>query len=279
MLSDFGLSKEMTPRETYHSSGVMRYHGTSGWIAPEIINASENTGSLGLSKSADIFSLGCVFYYIIYDGKHPFGEGEARQKNILSNKSLIDDFRIMSDDGLLTGDGIPKGLVVMGNVLAGAMIEPQPERRPPIASVLKFPMFWSKKEKLNFLVDVSDSMDSDATVAEKLRLGQRKVFGYDWRQKLSLRLQENLTDPTTKHRSYNARTIKDLLRVIRNKKNHYSDFSEELKQELGDVPDGFLDYFESRFPELIVYVYKNMQSFRDEQNFRDYYEQNEEYTF
>ena len=42
--------------------------GTIGWRAKEVINSEEK------NLSADIFSLGCIFYYIYNSGIHPFGE-------------------------------------------------------------------------------------------------------------------------------------------------------------------------------------------------------------
>lgn len=36
--------------------------------------------------AVDIFSLGCVFYYVISGGKHPFGDSLRRQANILSGE-------------------------------------------------------------------------------------------------------------------------------------------------------------------------------------------------
>ena len=36
--------------------------------------------------SVDVFSLGCVFYYVLSGGHHPFGESFRRQYNILSGE-------------------------------------------------------------------------------------------------------------------------------------------------------------------------------------------------
>ena len=41
---------------------------------------------LSKTTKVDIFSLGCVFYYILSRGDHPFGRRFEREKNILSNK-------------------------------------------------------------------------------------------------------------------------------------------------------------------------------------------------
>jgi len=37
----------------------------------------------------DIFSLGCVFYYILSKGEHPFGKRFEREKNILNQKHSL----------------------------------------------------------------------------------------------------------------------------------------------------------------------------------------------
>ena len=48
----------------------------------------------------------------------------------------------------------------------------------------------------------------------------------------------------------------DLLRAIRNKRHHYQELPEALKRSLGDLPDGFATYFMSRFPLLLMHVYR-----------------------
>ena len=50
-----------------------------GWIAPEMM-----TGQSSNTCAVDIFSLGCVFHYVMSRGVHPFGASYKRQGNILS---------------------------------------------------------------------------------------------------------------------------------------------------------------------------------------------------
>ena len=64
------------PMHMLLSSGVA---GTEGWIAPEMLLGNRSTTCL-----VDIFSMGCVYYYLLSRGKHPFGENFHRQANILS---------------------------------------------------------------------------------------------------------------------------------------------------------------------------------------------------
>lgn len=44
------------------------------------------------------------------------------------------------------------------------------------------------------------------------------------------------------YRKYNFTSLKDLLRVIRNKHNHFREMPTELRELLSPQPDGFLWY-------------------------------------
>lgn len=44
----------------------------------------ESSNKYFQTTSVDIFSLGCVFYYVLSNGGHPFGDTVKRQLNILS---------------------------------------------------------------------------------------------------------------------------------------------------------------------------------------------------
>lgn len=38
----------------------------------------------------DLFSAGCVFYYVISKGRHPFGDSLHRQANIMNGEYSLD---------------------------------------------------------------------------------------------------------------------------------------------------------------------------------------------
>ena len=42
------------------------------------------------TTAIDIFSLACVFYYVLTSGKHPFGDSLHRQANIISGEYTLD---------------------------------------------------------------------------------------------------------------------------------------------------------------------------------------------
>ena len=67
VLADFNTAKDVSSGES--SSTQLGPVGTMGYIAPEMYSAPIGANL----EKADIFSLGCVFYYTLSDKGHPFG--------------------------------------------------------------------------------------------------------------------------------------------------------------------------------------------------------------
>ncbi len=84
-LSDFGFVKKTSPRETFTQSGLK---GTQKWMAPEILELMEDdeiTEYPRGSIQSDTFAAGCVFFYFLTRGKHPFGKSFQILMNIVGN--------------------------------------------------------------------------------------------------------------------------------------------------------------------------------------------------
>jgi len=248
MISDFGLCKKLKVGRMSFSrrSGVA---GTEGWIAPEMLLGHRST-----TCQVDLFSMGCVYFYMLTKGRHPFGENFHRQANILSSRFNLD---------LLNQQILHQSLIQK-------MLSPEPTDRPPAAALLKHPVFWGKEKVLNFLQEVSDRVDKDedgsAVLASLERFGDQVTKG-DWYQLLDKEVREDLR----KHRSYRGRSVRDLLRAIRNKKHHYRELTEEAKILYGRMPGEFTDYWCRRFPRLVIHTYTSMQCVKYENNFIKYY--------
>lgn len=58
----------------------MAGYGSSGWQAPEQLLHGRQT------RAVDLFSLGCVLFFCITGGRHPFGDPLERDINITKNK-------------------------------------------------------------------------------------------------------------------------------------------------------------------------------------------------
>lgn len=83
--ADFGYSKPTNNRGSASMSGP---RGTNCWVAKEIIPFLRLRNCEGLvgrcSKQGDIFSAGCVFFFFLTRGVHPFGiEGNDNELSIL----------------------------------------------------------------------------------------------------------------------------------------------------------------------------------------------------
>ncbi|KAI4900566.1 hypothetical protein NFI96_026756, partial [Prochilodus magdalenae] len=254
MISDFGLCKKLAVGRHSFSrrSGVP---GTEGWIAPEVL--SEDAKHNPTCK-VDIFSAGCVFYYVVSQGSHPFGKSLQRQANILLGAYSLT---------LLEPDR-HEDIVAMN--LIEQMLSMEPEKRPSAERVLKHPFFWTLEKQLQFFQDVSDRIEKeplDGPIVRQLERGGRAVVKGDWREHITVPLQTDLR----KFRSYKGGSVRDLLRAMRNKKHHYRELPEEVQETLGSIPDDFVFYFTSRFPHLLLHTHLAMRTCAQERPFLPYY--------
>ncbi len=77
----------------------------------------------------------------------------------------------------------------------------------------------------------------DQTLLHKLEaVCEEAIGGPSWGSALEPEVIANLG----KYRKYNSSSLRDLLRVIRNKHNHFREMPSDLQQRLGALPEGFL---------------------------------------
>ena len=55
--------------------------------------------------------------------------------------------------------------------------------------------------------------------------------------------------------------------------NHYNESAENVKKALGSLPDGFLEYFTTRFPNLVWHTYCVMEAYRKYKPLDQFYPQ------
>uniref|UniRef100_A0A452UT09 Serine/threonine-protein kinase/endoribonuclease IRE1 n=1 Tax=Ursus maritimus TaxID=29073 RepID=A0A452UT09_URSMA len=254
MISDFGLCKKLAVGRHSFSrrSGVP---GTEGWIAPEMLSEDCKDNP---TYTVDIFSAGCVFYYVISEGSHPFGKSLQRQANILLGAYSLDCLHPEKHEDVIARELIEK------------MIAMDPQKRPSAKHVLKHPFFWSLEKQLQFFQDVSDRIEKeslDGPIVKQLERGGRAVVKMDWRENITVPLQTDLR----KFRTYKGGSVRDLLRAMRNKKHHYRELPAEVRETLGSLPDDFVRYFTSRFPHLLSHTYRAMEPCSHERLFQPYY--------
>ncbi|KAK3437375.1 hypothetical protein EUGRSUZ_C02042 [Eucalyptus grandis] len=260
-LSDMGISKYLS-KDKSSLGNHATVCGTIGWRAPEQLSLDGRQ-----TQKVDMFSLGCVLFFCVTRGKHPFGKTTEREYKIDHN---IKDLSCV--------EFIPEA-----HDLILHLLDQDPKLRLKASEVLHHPFFWSSYMRLKFLHDVSDKVEVEAKKArsvplkasgavthkveseaeagkdnldlpKKLEDIAHSVFGEDWTNLMDKDVMKDLN--LNRHTSYEGSSIRHLLRAVRNKFNHLMDAPEKVKAILGSNPNGLDAYFTKRFPRLLIESYK-----------------------
>jgi len=190
-----------------------------------------------LTQMLDIFSLGCVLHYVLIPGEHPFGQWFEREANIVNDKLDLAHLKKTPDAlDLLT-----------------RMLRRNQRTRPSASEVCSHPFFWQASKKLDFLTELSDRLEHEpaesACVLALERNAEVIIGKAGWESRLDLLLLEDMS----KYRRYDTTSVRDLLRLIRNKRHHFHELPESTKALMSPLPIGFQLYFDLRFPELLLH--------------------------
>lgn len=175
LVSDFGLARRLEQDQSSFAPTANNLAGSLGWRAPECIqgqvrlnedfdprHSSQSSSSSSsdllelssdekpkerhrLTKAVDLFALGCLYFWVIMSGEHPYGATYDRESNIVKgdivNLSALD---IMGEEGW------------EARALITSLLSMHPAARPETAECLVHPFFWTPAKRLNFLCDASD---------------------------------------------------------------------------------------------------------------------------
>jgi serine/threonine-protein kinase/endoribonuclease IRE1 len=293
-ISDMGLGKQLAGQSSYgggsllsnsslraqsnggQSSIIGSGPGSVGWQAPEVMavrmpsdasarsdgangsNPPNESGSdvspidvspsARISRSVDIFSLGCIFYSTMIPGSHPFGEWYEREANIMHDRPNIEPLREFSMEAYH---------------LVRSMLKRNACERPTAKQIREHPFFWSSDRRISFICDFSDRIESDYANAavdgslsciRKLLIVERnasQVVGTSWDRSLD----DDLINNVQRFRTYDPSSVRDLLRLVRNKHHHFDELPSSLKTSFDFKTEGLMAYFEKKFPNLLIHCY------------------------
>jgi len=130
---------------------------------------------------------------------------------------------------------------------------------PITKEVLSHIIFWDHEKKLRLIMDLSDHLEfiqaSHPTVRKLEEVARRfKILdgcNNDW----STVLDRVLLYELNKYRKYNLQSAADLIRFIRNKRNHFWDLPDAGQKLLSKSSEKFLRYFTKKLPNLTIMCY------------------------
>ncbi len=266
--------------------------GTVGWQPPEVIRhrrygapraiaavSAAGGGEFSMllddasrrpTSKVDIFSLGCVYHFTLVPGEHPFGAGGDREGNILGNAPRLAALG-------RTPDALE---------LVRGMILHDPARRPKASEVCCHPFFWNASKRLGFLEAVYNRLKGENERSPLLRSLEKHACAvvcsgisgsdadrtksyYGWGAVLDAEFKREIENPPHGI-TYDTGSIFSCLRFIRHKKSHFDELSSKLQRRLS-LPEGFVRYFETQLPRLVMYcVWFASQNFDKEKEFEKY---------
>lgn len=233
-------SKEFIKKILNFKSEEQNIIGSDDYRSPEIIKFNNKKLILDLEtcKKSDVFSLALIFHKILFN-KNPFENGDLSvEENIIQN--------------IYTLNKQLKGPIVD---LIHHMLKSDINKRLNISAVSKHPAFWNNEKIYNFFATLSDLLEFRGEISRqvytRLERNKTKAFYGSWMDKLNDILKEELVAL----RIYNFNNVKGLLRVIRNKGRHYNETNADQRLLFGSFPNGFIDYFMEKFPNLLMVSY------------------------
>lgn len=110
--------------------------------------------------------------------------------------------------------------------------------------VLHHPLFWDSEVRMSFLRDTSDRVEledreCDSVLLRELESKGSVALGGKWDEKMEPEFINNIG----RYRRYKYNGVRDLLRVIRNKLNHYRELPKEIQVRFSQHTERYHFFF------------------------------------
>lgn len=219
------------------------FRGAKGFVAPEIKKIRQ------ANLTSDIYSLGCLCYFILTGGDllcHASGlEPEKVWVAICLTKLQKFQERNKTCDGVLAA------------LMIKRMLNFYSKKRPSIDTIKTHPYFWNTHEIFDLILEVartSEDKELREQLKEKIELNKSHVIGDSWKKKID---QVVITE-ISKKRQYDEASIFHLVKAIRNQFAH-GRCSPLLARFFGNTKEELKDYWLGKFPQLIPHLCRVMK--------------------
>lgn len=232
---------------------LQKDYGKTTKIIPKTFSAPEIDKSKCVKLSSDLYSLGCVIFYLNSNGKIlnkiPFKQFGKIIEGKSSNASSRD---------FLCADLIRQLI-----------------KRKPIAKIMQHPFAWDDKQTISLIIDIAVVIESgDLNFRKWLYNNSHHVIGVDekWRHKIDPAILKSLKTAEDKFRARHGKpkenekkeNIISLINTMRKILVHSQ--PADISACMG-TPSMFIDYWSTKFPALIQNLYNAKRKF-DNGDFR-----------
>jgi serine/threonine protein kinase len=253
-IADFGLSRCI---DTCSTSTTVNgsIAGTRCWIAPEVLKSLSKEHTM----ASDVFSCGLVLHYILSVKRHPFSPVDFANKSELQINNET-EANVMNNKM----EGWDDSLCPDSTDLMNSMVDSEGSKRPTAAEALTHMLFWSKKKKMDLLIAVGNQPEFQCPRAKRKRSlltavetdldnnFKTMVKYVTWDNPGYVHMPAIYIEMTQKRKSYNTRSVVELVRFIRNTHAHVSeDKRPTLIRKLVLEDFVFLEYF----PNLVMEIF------------------------
>ncbi|KAM6552557.1 hypothetical protein CsatB_013319 [Cannabis sativa] len=251
----------MTKTSEYSSSDCNKF----GWKAND---AAETI-------KGNMFSFGCILFFIITNGRHPFGDDPySREYNIEHNNMVNENILI----------NFPEALDLISRLLSV-----NPLDRPTAVDVLNHPFMWKSEKKKDLICDAGDLEKNHPLLSQALEsISVEEIIATDHQKLIDSTttwdqfIDEAIISHMTHFSQYDFTSVRSLIRFIRNLCIHYKQRPKYIKDLIGvrNRNDLYDNYFTIIFPKLFMKVYEAIYIYcRGEEDFEEYFEDNNQEDF
>ncbi|KAF4362327.1 hypothetical protein F8388_008211 [Cannabis sativa] len=195
----------------------------------------------------NMFSFGCILFFIITNGRHPFGDDPySREYNIEHNNMVNENILINFLEAL---------------DLISRLLSVNPLNRPTAIDVLNHPFMWKSEKKKDLIYDAGDLEKNHPLLSQALEsISVEEIIATDHQKVIDPTttwdqfIDEAIISHMTHFSQYDFTSVRSFIRFIRNLCIHYKQCPKYIKDLIGvrNRNDLYDNYFTIIFPKLFM---------------------------